>query len=236
MRQAHRFSGEGMPYEGLTRMASTGPKWTGKIRLVHERLHDPLKWRKPRRVFVNSMSDLFHEDVPDIFLDQVFDIMERALRHTFQVLTKRPERMYDYVSTTLPISANVWLGVSAEDQGTWNERVPILLQTPAAVRWVSAEPLLGPINPANESSDLDWLVIGGESGPGARACNLRWVRGLNEWATQSRVPTFIKQLGRFPREDAYAYTFNDRKGGDMNEWPEYFRVRQYPAVDASCDG
>jgi protein gp37 len=138
------------------------------VSVVPDRLTAPLHWTKPRLVFVNSMSDLFHEHVPDSFLDRVFAVMRRAHDHVFQVLTKRPERMLEYVSTSgrdgrvflagqhVPFCAacdlprwplpNVWLGVSVEDQATADERIPLLLQTPAAVRWISAEPLLGPID------------------------------------------------------------------------------------------
>lgn len=175
MKQAHRFSGEGRAYHGLTKQTSAGPQWTGKIRTVSDALLEPLSWRKPARVFVNSMSDLFHEDVPDVFIVEVFATMALAHRHTFQILTKRPERMRQWFAANgraadvavavfkrfprlrqadvesrravkqwpLP---NVWLGVSAEDQQRADERIPLLLQTPAAVRFVSAEPLLGPID------------------------------------------------------------------------------------------
>jgi protein gp37 len=154
---AARFAGPGRPFEGLTRRTPGGPRWTGKIRLVPEALEIPLHWRKPRRVFVNSMSDLFHEDVPDDFIHAVFAVMARSRHHTFQVLTKRPARMRALLSrwqsegltmregcgVTLP---NVWLGVSVEDQRAADERIPELLATPAAVRFLSCEPLLGPVN------------------------------------------------------------------------------------------
>ncbi len=136
-----------------------------------DRLEQPLHWRKPRRVFVNSMSDLFHESVPDEFIDQVFKVMAHAPKHTFQILTKRPERMRRIV----PVIRNhypdrldhVWLGVAVEDQATAVERIPLLLQTPAAVRFVSIEPMLGPVDlskwlpPSNPH--LDWVICGGES-------------------------------------------------------------------------
>ena len=164
---AHRFSGPGMPYEGLTRIVNGRPTWTGEIRLVPELLDQPLRWTRPRRIFVNSMSDLFHDGVPDDFLPYVFSVMAVAKRHVFQILTKRPERMrkvmndyafFDTVSCFakqghgVEITAddwplpNVWLGVSVENQATADERIPLLLDTPAAVRWVSAEPLLSEID------------------------------------------------------------------------------------------
>lgn len=154
-------------YEGVTRSTSKGPRWTGKVNCLPERLDQPLRWRKPRRIFVNSMSDLFHPDVPDEFIDQVFAVMALAPHHVFQILTKRPERMREYLSARLRLEhiydhwysfsenspaaqawplPNVWLGTSVEDQATADERIPHLLQTPAAVRWLSCEPLLGPVD------------------------------------------------------------------------------------------
>lgn len=157
MKQAHRFSGKGHPYEGLTELGPHGPRWTGKIRLVPEALDQPLKIKKPQRIFVNSMSDLFHEDVPDEFIQAVFTTMACCPQHVFQILTKRPQRMakliqywkevgLTYKSGIGSTLSNVLLGVSVEDQKTADERIPLLLQTPAAVRWISAEPLLGPVS------------------------------------------------------------------------------------------
>ncbi len=139
---ARRFDGPGLPYEGLI---ASGGQWNGQIKLVPEKLDEPLRWQRPRRIFVNSMSDLFHPNVPNEYIDRVFAVMALASQHTFQVLTKRPERMLEYLNrrTTMP---NVWLGVSIENQVTADERIPLLLQTPAAVRWVSAEPLLRPVD------------------------------------------------------------------------------------------
>lgn len=161
MKQAHRFSGKGGAYEGLTKMTSHGPTWTGRARVVPELLEAPLHWRKPQRIFVNSMSDLFHEDVPDEFIGDVFQTMACAPQHTFQILTKRPERMQrlftndvwidDAYAGVFPLP-NVWLGVSVEDQETADQRIPLLLKTPAAVRFISAEPLL-------EAIDLTKIVV-----------------------------------------------------------------------------
>ena len=301
MKQAHRFSGKGKAYEGLTKLTSAGPQWTGKIRLVEEALTEPRRWRKPSRVFVNSMSDLFHEDVPDAFIDQVFAVMACCPTHTFQVLTKRPGRMLKYLSyeyrwaqvegqcdvlvggseapalatperTHLP---NVWLGVSVEDQARADERIPLLLQTPAAVRFVSCEPLLDALNVrhyigldgANSGADfrerngwgydewsggftgpnlhndscyapepgIHWVIVGGESGSGARRCDLRWVRDLVRDCRSAHVPVFVKQLGARP--DGWWPTFplnrhavRDPKGGNIAEWPEDLRVREYPEM------
>ncbi len=155
MRQAHRSHGAGGAYEGLTKLTKGGPVWTGEVRTVPALLEQPLKWARPRRIFVNSMSDLFHDDVPDDFIDSVLTVIKRCevagKGHTFQVLTKRAERMQRFMAEVYSGGAitpmkNLWLGVSVEDQAAADERIPLLLQTPAAVRWISAEPLLGRIN------------------------------------------------------------------------------------------
>lgn len=271
-RQAYRFSGPGMPYEGLVRMTSKGPRWTGKVVLVEDKLNEPLKWAKPRRVFVNSMSDLFHESLSDEQIDRVFAVMALAQQHTFQVLTKRPERMRQWFATkdspldesradivmeraarsaeivwdargsnpSLYLNAskadvsnrrpfpgwpipNVWLGVSVEDQKTADERIPLLLQTPAAVRWISAEPLLGPVEdvfahvPDCDCSGghdrgcraqrrIGWVVAGGESGPKARPMHPDWARSLRDQCVAAGVPFFFKQWGAFM---PLASVFND---------------------------
>lgn len=238
-RVAARFSGPGQPYEGLADPARSGSKWTGKVKLIESALDLPLRWRKPRRIFVNSMSDLFHEALPDEAVDKVFAVMALCPQHTFQVLTKRPERMRDYVSAiveTFHASAdsmeerfakiwaeidpcgqmefekidwplpNGWLGVSVENQETADERIPLLLDTPAAVRFVSCEPLLGPVDlravstagvgaaAGNKLSDcLHWVIAGSESGPGARACELEWIRGLKNQCVGAGLAFFYKQ-------------------------------------------
>ncbi len=254
MHQAHRFSGPGKPYEGLTRSTPSGPKWTGKIRLVPEVLDQPFRWRKPRRVFVNSMSDLFHEDVPPIWVRTVFDKMERAPQHTFQVLTKRPERMLDMLTNNsmflhhrgwpLP---NIWLGISCEDQATADERIPLLLQTPAAIRFLSCEPLLGPIDVRpflpHDSGDpaerflgavpdkaVDWVIVGGESGPSARPMDLLWAREIVAECQEAGVAVFVKQLGARPyaANGWQGFDLDDPRGGDPDEWPEELRVREWP--------
>jgi protein gp37 len=130
---------------GLTTMSKAGPVWNGQVRLNEQWLTQPIAWKRPRRIFVCAHGDLFHESIPDEWIDRVFAVVALCPQHTFQVLTKRNKRMRDYCSNhrVLP---NVWLGVSCEDQQRVNERIPDLLDTPAAVRWVSAEPLLGPID------------------------------------------------------------------------------------------
>jgi protein gp37 len=185
---AERFRGvRGHPYEGGF-----------DLTLHPERLAVPIKWRSPRRIFVNSMSDLFHEDVPDDFIQGVFAVMEEASWHTFQVLTKRPRRMLS-LSSTLSWPENVWAGTSVElNRFAWRAN-HYLRQVPAAVRFVSAEPLLGPL-PGLRLDSLQWVITGGESGSKARPCDPQWVRDLRDRCVAARVSFFHKQWGgRKPR-------------------------------------
>jgi protein gp37 len=217
---------------GLTRPPNPGPLWTGQVRLNEDWLDQPLRWKKPRRIFVCAHGDLFHGAVPDEWIDRVFAVMALAPQHTFQVLTKRPARALVWMRngrskdvalwhwkvgpdspSTWPLG-NVWLGVSVEDQTTADERIPLLLQTPAAVRFVSAEPLLGPVRLpfarlsewnrlARESGQehaattLDWVICGGESGPGARPAHPDWFRSLRDQCQAANVPFFFKQWGEW---------------------------------------
>ena len=254
-----RMAGESSPYFGLTRIVNGKPVWTGDTREAPEHiLTAPLRWKRPRRIFVNSMGDLFHESVPDAAIDKVFAVMALAPRHTFQVLTKRSKRMREYfagfdqngqiaramkvVARHLPWGScalasdrhfvwnggylvgvrwplpNVWLGVSAERQLDADERIPELLATPAAVRFVSAEPLLGPIDftqidlggslsntlqstrwitdtGIHDRSPLDWIIVGGESGPGARPLHPDWARSIRDSCAEAGAPFFFKQWG-----------------------------------------
>ena len=160
-----------------------------------ERLAQPLSWRKPRRVFVCSMSDLFHKRLPAGFVDHVFATMEAAPRHVFQILTKRSSRMRDYLlgrgAAPLP---HVWCGVSVEDRSAI-ERVRHLRQTPAAVRFLSIEPLLGPVADRLDLDGIDWVIVGGESGPRARPMDAAWARGVRDLCAASGTPFFFKQWG-----------------------------------------
>lgn len=362
---AARFSGPGQPYEGLAKYVggvhdtSDGtykrverePRWTGEVRVIEHVLDQPLRWTRPRRIFVNSMSDLFHESIPYQQIARIFGVMLLAERHTFQVLTKRPDRMASWfrwiesnplylgesaatskryevgaaasclaiLGNTLtpeqirgplftaaiaggvkpaPDAAirmrwplpNVHLGVSIEDQKTADERIPLLLETPAAVRFVSAEPLLGPVDlagpgflmvngchtfpdgeamphlcggfrssPCPGSPRVDWVVVGGESGPSARPFDVAWARRIVADCREAKVPAFVKQLGarpidpeRIPHDPNDApirggvatpaqleriaelcemgmVRLRDRKGGDPSEWPQDLRVQEFPA-------
>ena len=181
------------------------------VQLRPDKLEQPLRWKKPRKIFVNSMSDLFHDSVPDKYIAQVFDVMGEAERHTFQILTKRHARMRSLMtqwygtgilSEPLP---NVWLGVSAENQQWADIRIPALLDTPAVVRFVSAEPLLGPIDfrrvPGFNRIGLDlsnwWVIVGGESGRGARPMHPEWARSLRDQCQAAGVPFLFKQWGEW---------------------------------------
>lgn len=156
-----------------------------------ERLDAPLSWKRPRRIFVNSMSDLFHEDVPDRFIYAVFDTMRRAQWHQFQVLTKRPQRAAQMASR-LPWPPNVWLGTSIELQ-RWAWRADAIRQVPAAVRFLSCEPLLGPLD--LNLSGIHWVIVGGESGPKARPMHPDWARGIRDQCLRVGVAFFFKQWG-----------------------------------------
>jgi protein gp37 len=199
-----------------------------------ERLDAPLHWRKPSMVFVNSMSDLFHERIPGGFIFDVLTVIWRAKRHTFQVLTKRPERMREvmeahYRSIQRPPLENLWLGVSAENQETADERIPFLLQTPAAIRFTSLEPLLGPVDfriipefnkcgaAGQELVDNFWVIVGGESGPHARPMNIEWLESIVDQCQIAGVPVFVKQdNGRFP--------------GKQGRIPDRLWIKQFPEV------
>ena len=295
---------------GLTAPSTAGPVWNGQVRFNEPMLDQPLRWRRPRRIFVCAHGDLFHESVPDEWIDQVFVVMADCPEHTFQVLTKRPARMRSYFEARrsgdpwaeaadaianrqgvdthpsvleprdIPLP-NVWLGVSAEDQPRADERIPLLLDTPAAVRFLSAEPLLGPINlerivetdrvdgsahwyidardgtvyddvngmidgvyaPDVEPPCLDWVIAGGESGPGARPTHPDWFRGLRDQCQAVGVPFFFKQWGAWtPGENVErqhgmvgaASWFDDRwifdrenlavEDGHRDDEPDLYRV------------
>lgn len=170
-----------------------------EVALHRETLDDPLRWRQPQLVFVNSMSDLFHDAVPDAFVEAVFRTMNAASRHTFQVLTKRPERAAA-LGRRLRWTANVWLGTSVETE-PYLRRLEPLRRTPAAVKFLSLEPLLGPL-PSLDLDGVDWVIAGGESGPGARPLDPDWARAIRDKCARSGVPFFFKQWGGTQRKKA----------------------------------
>ena len=155
-------------------------------------LRQPLKWKKPRLVFVNSMSDLFHKSVPTEFIQSVFEVMNEASQHTFQILTKRPKRARQ-LSGKVNWTPNIWMGTSVESE-RWQDRVEILKGTGAQVKFLSLEPLLGPLTNL-DLQGIDWVIVGGESGPGARAMEADWVREIKDNCLASEVPFFFKQWG-----------------------------------------
>jgi protein gp37 len=193
MRMAARLEAMGSAkYFGLTRRSGGRAVWTGKIRLDSDSLEAPIKWNRPRRVFVNSMSDLFHPDVPLEFIRQIWKVMECAERHTFQILTKRPDRMAR-LSKTLRVLPNVWLGTSVEN-GDYIGRLDDLRCAKATIRFVSFEPLLGPVGQA-DLSNIDWAIVGGESGPRARPMDAQWVDQIRASCGRTGTAFFFKQWG-----------------------------------------
>lgn len=193
MRMAARLDAMGArKYAGLTRKSGGRAKWNGKIRLDEVALTAPSTWKKPRMVFVNSMSDLFHSSVPDEFIVRVWEAMHAGHRHTFQILTKRPERMTE-LCKNLPLLPNVWLGTSVESaEYLW--RLEYLRITPAVTRFVSFEPLLENVGTPNLSS-IHWAIVGGESGPNARPMEQSWVENLRLACERYDAAFFFKQWG-----------------------------------------
>lgn len=227
-------------YSGLTKDTPNGPRWTGVVKVHEGHLLQPLRWTESRRIFVNSLSDLFHERLSISDIARVFAVMASAPKHTFQVLTKRPRIMQELLSDpsfkesvrTRPGGLaerchtdwqipwplpNVWLGVSVEDQRAADERIPLLLQTPAAVRFLSCEPLLGPIQfPSLQG--IGWAIVGGESGPSFRPMDYKWAQSIWDQCKAAKVAFFYKQ-------DAA------RKAGQLQypvETYEEFGARQFP--------
>lgn len=218
-RVAARFSDPGQAYEGLAKRTPSGPRWTGKVITVPGHLEDPLHWKEPRMIFVNSMSDMYHESLAFDRLLPMIEVMDKAHWHIYQILTKRADRQREFFNEFLKrrAPANWWLGTSVEDQTTANKRIPDLLNTWASVRWISAEPLLGRIDFMEEQPDgmpsfswlegftgcepeippLSWVVVGGESGPGARPMHPNWVRSIRDDCRDAGVPFFFKQWGEW---------------------------------------
>jgi len=182
----------GQAYEGLTKTTANGPRWRGVLRVVDSVLEAPLHWAKPRMIFVNSMSDLFHEKVPLSFLISVFDTIKKAEWHTFQILTKRADRLRE-VAHLLEWPRNLWMGVSIESN-EYVHRADDLRAVNASVRFLSLEPLLGPL-PDLHLEGIHWAIVGGESGPGARPMAKEWVRDLRDRCRGEGIPFFFKQWG-----------------------------------------
>jgi protein gp37 len=212
MRMAARLQAMGMPkYEGLTRKSGQRHVWTGEVNLDEEALAAPLAWRKPRLIFVNSMSDLFQEAVPYHFIERVWATMKATPQHTYQILTKRPERMAD-VTPELPLLPNVWLGTSVENASVV-DRLEHLRRTPAAIRFVSFEPLIGSVAGA-DLSHIHWAIVGGESGPRARPMLEDWVDEIHELALETGTAFFFKQWGGRNKKTA-GRTYRGRLWDDL---------------------
>lgn len=195
MRMAARLEAMGMPkYQGLTRKSGGRYVWTGKIVQDENALRAPLRWRTPRTVFVNSMSDLFHPDVDEDFILKVWTVMGQTPQHTYQVLTKRPERMREVLrKPEFKVLPNVWIGTSVEDDAVLG-RIDDLRATPAAIRFISFEPLIGSVADA-DLTDINWAIVGGESGPRARPMAEEWVFEIEELCRESGAAFFFKQWG-----------------------------------------
>ena len=223
-------------YAGITRRSGDRDVWTGKVVVAEEVMQAPLGWRQPRMIFVNSMSDLFHEALPEEAIRRVWAVMQQASQHTFQILTKRPERMLAFLrSGAVPVLPQVWLGTSVESQD-YADRIDILRQVPAAVRFVSFEPLLGPIEGV-DLTGIGWAILGGESGKGHRPCQPDWLRSLRDQCLDQGAALFLKQHGAYENNplvveqgmsirEARALDPDPRKGGSLLDGQHW---RQYPA-------
>ena len=196
IRMAYRLKALEHPaYQDLTRRSGKKIQWTGKVSLDHKALVQPLTWKKPARVFVNSMSDMFYEDIPQEFLEEVWKVMEKTPHLQYQILTKRAEYMQLVLQDRerFKILPNVWLGVSVEN-ADHVERLDLLRQTPATIKFVSFEPLLGSVHNA-DLNGIDWAIVGGESGPGSRLMEDEWVTEIEESCRQTGTAFFFKQWG-----------------------------------------
>ncbi|WP_426615789.1 DUF5131 family protein [Bradyrhizobium sp. McL0616] len=212
MRMAARLDAMGVAkYNGLTRKSGKRAVWTGKLYLDRKALDTPKGWTKPRQIFVNSMSDLFHADVPAEFVADVWSTMSATPQHTYQILTKRPDRMAE-ITSGLPVLRNVWLGTSVES-ADYLHRIDVLRRVRAAVRFISFEPLLGSVADANLKK-IHWAIVGGESGPKARPMDAEWVREIESACRRYSTAFFFKQWGG-KNKKATGRTLNGRTYDEM---------------------
>jgi protein gp37 len=275
-RQAHRMGANPNPkisgrYRGLTVLRGNGPQWTGDVRQLPDQLEVPLHRKAPTTFFCNSLSDTFHPDVHSEFIAAALGVMSATPRHTYQLLTKRADRLPeffawfaahrdygrlgplgDHAAGTGDIAGragdafnvawrenrgtdpswplnNVWLGVSVENKKHGVPRIRHLQRTPAAVRFLSIEPLLEDVGEL-DLSGIHWVIVGGESGRNARPCDLMWIRNVVQHCRRAGVPCFVKQLGARPTSYGEALRLTHPKGGDIAEWPQDLRGREMPEV------
>jgi protein gp37 len=224
-----RFGGNGQEFTGVR--SDNRPEMVLNV----DMLQAWARMRKPKKIFMGSMTDLFGEWIPDWMLMTLLDAMAQAPKQTFQILTKRPERASEVISSWLrhvglgQLSANIWLGISAENQVTYDERAKWLMCCLVQLRFISLEPLLGPIEIAgpkfNEGKWIDWIITGGESGPNARPLKIDWLDAISAQSRYYEIPLFVKQLGTCWAKQVGA---SDSKGGNPDEWPEHLRVRMFP--------
>ena len=210
MRLARRLEAMGQPkYAGTTRVSGGRPKWNGVVRIDEESLKLPARWKTGRMIFVNSMSDLFHEAVPLEFIQRVFTTMSETSQHTYQILTKRAERLEE-LSDALEWPRNVWMGVSVEN-ADYQFRIDHLRRAGAMVKFLSLEPLLGQLDRLN-TGGIDWVIAGGESGPGARPVSPDWVRSIRDQCVRAGVAFHFKQWGGMNKKKTGAHAGRQNLG------------------------
>lgn len=201
MQMARRLEAMGVEkYKGLTRKSGTRAIWNGSVREDHASLPIPRSWKKPKKIFVNSMSDLFHEGVSDEFILAVWEVMRSTPHHKYQILTKRPQRMADILHSLVPdVLPHVWLGTSVEDASVVN-RIDALRSVPAAIRFISFEPLVGPVGDV-DLSKIDWAIVGGESGRNARPIKEAWIDAIHKSCRAQNTLFFFKQWGTWGKDN-----------------------------------
>lgn len=195
---AYHFSGEGLPYHGLARKTPKGAQWTNKTMIVEHVMDQPIRWRKPLNIFVNSMSDMFHKGISEADILRIYNTMCVADHHNFQILTKRSERLAE-LAPRLPWQKNIWIGVSVEN-ADYLHRLDDLRTVPTDNRFVSAEPLLGPLGDMNLDC-IAWVIAGGESGKGCRPCEADWFREIRDLCSYTGTMFHFKQWGGYPKKD-----------------------------------
>lgn len=215
MRQAHKLESFGVPqYQGVTRIANGNPVWTGKLHLSSDAaIRKPLGIKRPSFIFVNSMSDFFHDAAADSWREKAIMIMQQTPRHEYQVLTKRPENIMPFLERRgSPFPRNMWVGATVE-RANVARRIDLIRAIKASIKFLSIEPLIGQLGPV-DFSGIDWIIIGGESGPGARPMKYEWVTECIEQANRDRVPIFFKQWGRSENNPLW----HTSKNGNPTRW------------------